>query len=227
MNSFLSWKDLLVDALERVIGKIIGFLPELIGAIIVLIIGLIVASGLGTIVEKIIEALKVDRALEKTALKNACQRAGISLNSGKFLGKVVYWIIVIAFLIAVANILHLGAVSDFLTRVFSYLPNIFVAILIVFFTVLFADWIRSLVKTSVAAANLKRGNFLGNFCWWIVFIFGILTALAQLHVGANIIYAVIYGLIGMASLAGGLAFGLGGREYARELVEKVKEILEK
>jgi len=225
--NFSNWSDALIEALREVFTKVIGFLPELIGAIIVFIVGLIVASGLGTIVEKIISALKVDNALEKAGVKKVVERAGFTLNSGRFLGKVVYWVIIIAFLIAVADILHLEAVSEFLTKVVSYLPNFIVAILIVFITVLVADLLKGLVKGSVSAANLKRGEFLGSFCWWAVFIFGLLSALSQLGVVANIIYAVVIGIIAMFALAGGIAFGLGGKDYAQHLVNKLKDILEK
>ena len=227
MNSFSNWSDILVGALDKVFSKVIGFLPELIGAIIVLIVGLVIASGMEKIIERIISALKIDAALEKTGIRKTVERAGYSLNSGKFLGKVVYWLIVIAFLIAVADILHLEAVSAFLTQVVNYLPNFVVAIVIVFITVLIADFLRGLIRASVSAANLKRAEFLGNFCWWSVFIFGLLSALVQLGVAVNIIYSVVTGIIAMFAIAGGIAFGLGGKEYAQHLIRKLQDILEK
>ena len=227
MNSFSNWGDILAESLNKVFGKVIGFLPELIGAILVFIIGLIIASGLEKIVERIISALRIDSALEKAGLRKIVERAGYKLNSGRFLGKVVYWLIIIAFLIAVADILHLEAVSNFLNKVVGYLPNVVVAIVIVFIAVLVADFLRGLVRASVSAANLKRAEFLGNLCWWAVFIFGILSALIQLGVAVSIINSIITGIIAMIAIAGGVAFGLGGKEYAQHLIRKLQDILEK
>ncbi|MCD6412186.1 hypothetical protein J7K91_00665 [bacterium] len=227
MNYLSNWGEILAQALQKVFGKVIGFLPELIGGLIVFIVGLIIASGLEKIVERIVSALKIDAALERAGVKEVVERAGYQLNSGRFLGKVVYWIIIIAFLIAVADIWHLEGVSDFLSRVVGYLPNVFVAVLIVFLSVLAADLLRGIVKGSVSAANLKRAQFLGNLCWWVVFIFGILSALLQLGVATTIINSIVIGIIAMFALAGGIALGLGGKEYAQELMAKLKDILEK
>ena len=88
--------------------------------------------------------------------------------------------------------------------------------------VMLANFLKSLVKASVASAKLHNANFLSSLAWWVVIIFGFLAALIQIGIAATIINTLITGLIAMLAIAGGLAFGLGGRDYAAHLIEKFR-----
>ena len=222
MSSIQSWSNVFVSSFQMVWDKTIAFLPELIAATIVVVVGLIIANGLGILTEKITDALKIDALLESMGLNKIISRTSLRLRTGKFLGETVYWLFVIAFLIAAADILHLSAVSDFLTNVLFYLPNIVVAILILVATFYFANFMKGLVKHSAAAAKMKEAKTLGDITWWVIVIFGFLSALVQLRIAGHIINILIIGTVGMLALAGGLAFGLGGRDYAKELTDKLR-----
>jgi len=133
-----SWTEVLLSSLQGVWLGIMNFLPSLIGSLVLIIVGLIVASALKTIVEKLISALKIDALLKKIGLGPFFERAGIQINSGKFLGLLVYWFIVVVFVLAVTDILGLYGVSLFLRDVISYLPNLIVAVLIMLAGVMLA-----------------------------------------------------------------------------------------
>ena len=226
MNSLQSWSDTLASSFQLVWDKIIVFLPELIAALVVIIVGFIIANGLGVLTEKIVNALKIDALLEGMGLNRILSRTNLRLKAGKLLSGIVYWLLVIAFLIAAADILHLKAVSDFLTQVLLYLPNIVVAILILVATFYFANFMKELVKHSTKAAKMREANLLASVTWWIIVIFGFLSALLQLKIAINIINIFVAGAIGMLALAGGLAFGLGGKDYAKDLLERFRKDLE-
>ena len=227
MNGVQDWTTAVSSSLQLVWDKTIGFLPEIIAALIVVIIGFIVASGLKLLVEKIVDALRVDTLLESVGFSKILSRAKLSLKTGKLLGEIVYWILIIAFLLAAANILHLNAVSDFLNEVLLYLPNLLVAVIILVITFLFARFMKELVRHSSWAANLKEAGLIGNITWWIVVIFGCLSALYQLKIASNLINIIIGGVVVMIALAGGLAFGLAGKDYVKEIIEGIRQDIKK
>lgn len=216
--------------IDTLYGSLIGlwdgammFLPTLIGAVIVFIVGLIVAAGLERLVERIIFYAKLDSLLKNIGIEAYVQRAGMKLNSGHFLGKLMYWFVFIAFLLATADILGLSGFSYFLRDVLGYFPHVVVAVLIMLATFIVANFLRNLVKASVASAQLHSGKFLASLTWWAVVIFGLLAALMQLQIAVSVINTLLTGLVAMLALAGGLAFGLGGRDAAARAIEKLKD----
>lgn len=221
-----TWADLLVASFQQVWTQFIGFVPQLLGALIVFIIGLIVAAGLGALVERLIGMLKLDKALARVGVEQYVERAGLRLNSGRFLGQIVYWFVVITFLLASSDLLGFFALSSFLEQVLLYIPQVVVGVLIMLVTVIVANFLRKVVKASVMSARLHAANFLGAITWYAVIIFGLATALAQLGLDVTILNTVITGVIAMFALAGGIAFGLGGKEYAAHLLERFRGQIE-
>jgi hypothetical protein len=218
-----TWTDVVASSLQNLWYGFAAFMPNLIGAIVVLIIGLIVAAGLGAIVEKIFEAIHLDGFLKKIGLGPFFERAGMQLRAAYFLSRLVYWFVMVAFLLAVSDSLGLYALSQFLTSILNYLPNVIAAVLIMLAAVVLAHVMRRLISASVLSAKLHAAHFLGSLTWWAIVVFGFLAALEQLNVAAAIIQSIITGFIAMMALAGGLAFGLGGRDYASHLVNKLKD----
>ncbi|MCR4327959.1 MAG: hypothetical protein NUV53_00370 [Patescibacteria group bacterium] len=217
------WTNVVANSLQNLWLGVAGFLPTLIGALAVLLVGLIVAFGVGTAVEKIFQALKLDTFLSKLGLSHYFERANLKLRASYFLGQLVYWFVAIAFLLAASDILQLNALSEFLKDVLGYLPNVILAVLIMLAAVIVANFVRHIVRASVMSAKLHAGRFLGTLAWWSVVVFGLLTALVQLNVAVSIINSIVTGFIAMLAIAGGLAFGLGGRDYAAYLINKLRE----
>lgn len=201
-------------------------MPSLAGALLIFIIGLIVAAVLERVVERLVYYLKVDVLLRKLGVDQVVERTGMKLNSGHFLGKIVYWFFVVAFLLAASDILGFFTLSNFLRDVLNYVPNILVSVLILLASLILANFLRGLVRASVMSANMHHAKGLGTLAWWVVLVFGFLTALVQLGVAVSIINTLITGLIAMLALAGGLAFGLGGKEYASQMLQAVKDEVE-
>lgn len=218
-----SWTDVVITSLQNLWYGFMGFIPNLIGALIVLVVGLVVAAGLGTLVEKLFNAIKLDAALGKLGLGPYFERAGLRLRGSHFLGKLVYWFIVVAFLLAASDILQLSALSGFLRDVLAYIPNVIVAVVVMLASLVVAGFLKKLVMASVMSARLHAAHFLGTLTWWSVVVFGFLTALVQLNIAASVINTLITGFIAMLAIAGGLAFGLGGREYATSLINKLRD----
>ncbi len=220
-----NWVDTLARALQTLWDRVLGFLPDLVGALLVIIIGAIVATGLEKLVERIIYYLKIDTLLRQLGVEAYLDRAHVSLNAGHFLGKIVYWFFILVFFLAASDILGFTALSSFLADVLNYIPNVIIAALILLVSLAFAHFLRGLIRTSVMGARLHAGKTLGAIAWWGVVIFGFLTALVQLGVAVQIINTLITGLVAMLALAGGLAFGLGGKEHASDWLTKMRDEL--
>ncbi len=217
------WTSVVISSFQGLWIGTIGVLANIIGALIVFLIGLLVAAGIGALVERVVNLIRLDRALRSVGLQEYFDRAGIAINSGRFFGRLFYWFLVIVFLLAATDILGLYSLSNFLREVVLYIPNVIIAAFIMLVSVVLANFLRHLVKASVKSAKLHAAHFLGALTWWSVVIFGLLAALSQLKIAVSIINALVTGLVAMLAIAGGIAFGLGGKDYAASLVERLRD----
>lgn len=216
-----TWGDVIVASLQQVWASVAAFLPLLIGSVIVFIIGWIVASALGKVVEQVVRALRVDSLLSKLEFEKALERGGWKLNTGSFVGGLVKWFLIVVFLLAAANILGLSQVSDFLRDVLLYIPNVVVAALILIIAALVADTAEKVIRGSIEAAG-HRSALAGVVTRWSIWVFAIVAALLQLGIATTLIQTVVTGLVASLALAFGLSFGLGGKDVAAEFLARVR-----
>ena len=186
-------------------------------------IGWAIAAVLGKLSGQIVRVLRIDGILEKVGFKKNLERANLNLDSSKFIGELVRWFFIIVFLMAATDILGLFQVTDFLSRVLLYIPQLIVAVLILLAAVLIADFLQRLVKASVEAAGLGSANILAAITKWAILVFAILAALLQLGIVPALIQTIFTGFIAALVISFGLAFGLGGRDFAASLLEKLRK----
>ncbi|MEK7665880.1 MAG: hypothetical protein AAB337_03310 [Patescibacteria group bacterium] len=203
-------------------GSLLIFFPRLIGAIIVFVVGLIVAWLLKGLVIRICDFLKIDALAEKLEVKQAFKRAGMNLRVGSVLGFVVKWFFVVVFLVAATDILGWNEVTGFLTEVVLYLPNVLISVIILLVGILVANFTRNAVKTAVKAAALESADFLAGISRWSILIFSFMAALVQLQIAGDLIRTLFTGLVAMLAIAGGLAFGLGGKDHANRFLSHLR-----
>jgi hypothetical protein len=202
---------------------VVMYLPAIIAAVIVFVIGWIVGVILYRVIVEIVKALKVDDALRAAGLGEAAKKAGFNLDIGKFLGTLVEWFIILVFLVASLDILGLTRVTIFLQQVvLLYLPQVIVASLILILGAIVAEVVRGLVSGSARAAGARSGNLAGTVAKWAIWITAILAALNQLGIASDFVQTLFTGVVIALSLAFGLAFGLGGKEAAARTIERVR-----
>lgn len=220
---FTTWADVLTSSLQTLFYGVVAFLPNLLVALVIFIVGWLIGAGLARVVAQVINALRVDQALRAAGVDRVVERAGFTLNSGAFLGMLVKWFFIIAFLVASLDALHLTQVTVFLrTVVLGYLPQVIVAVLILLVAAVVAEAAQRVVAGGAAAANLKSSNFLGSLARWAIWIFALLAALDQLGV-TPFVQTLFTGVVVALALAFGLAFGLGGQAAAARYIEKLRE----
>jgi Conserved TM helix len=218
------WGFVLAQSFQDLSYGLILFIPRIVVALVIFIVGWVFGMLVGRLVSQVVHALRVDDALRAAGVEKVVHRAGWKLNSGAFLGFLVEWFIIIAFLLASLDVLDLTAVTVFLQAVIlSYLPHVIVAVLILLVAAVIADAIQKVVAGSAAAANIRSANLLGSIARAAIWIFAILAALAELEIAPAFMQILFTGVVVALSLAFGLAFGLGGQQAAADSIKKMRE----
>ena len=221
---FNTWGATLQTAFQGLWAGVIMFIPNLIVAIIIVLIGWAIGVIICKAIEKLFTAIKFDEALRKTGFENLVHRAGMKLNSGKFIGKLIEIFVVVAFLIAAFNVLGLTQVTAFLSQVMlGFLPSLIIAVLILLVGAIVGDVLGRIVMASAMTAGLTSAKILGKVSKWAVWVFAILVALSQMGIAGSFIQTIFTGFVVALSLAIGLSFGLGGQEAASDTIKRIRE----
>ncbi len=223
MNGIQTWGEAITMSLTSLGQRLMNFLPALIGALLVFLAGWIIAVAMGKLVEKFIQKVKIDKAIQKIGLSEDFQNGNIHLSIAGFLGGLIKWFLILVFLMAAADILKLDAVTVFINSILLYIPNVVVAVVILGSVFLIGNFVYDIVKGSTKVAGVVSATLLANISKWAIIIFGFFAALIQLGIASSLISTIFVGIIAMIALAGGLAFGLGGREEASLILKKLRE----
>lgn len=224
-SQLMTWRDAIIRALQNFVEDVIAVVPSIIAAVVVLIIGLLIASLLGRIVHKLIDLTRLDAFLHKSAGLGKLKEKGMNVSASGIVGWVVKWFFIIVTFIAVADILKWPQLTSFFESVALYLPNVIIAILILLVGFILGNGLRDVVIKAVKASGFSESSagLLGTVARWAVIVFAIMATLTQLGVAADLVKILFTGFVAMLALAGGLAFGLGGRDNASEWLSKVKK----
>jgi hypothetical protein len=217
--------EILLDSLRVIWESVIGFLPTFLAALIVFIAGWLIAIFVGKLANRLIKAAKLDSLLVKLGVERTLTKAKLKLDSGKFFEELVKWFFIIVFLMAATDILGLTQVTLFLNTIILYLPNVIVAAVVLLGAAIISNFMYKLVKASANAAGLASASVVGTVTRWAILIFGLIIALSQLGIAANLMQTLWIGIVAMLAIAGGLAFGLGGKDLAAKTLEKIKQDL--
>jgi small-conductance mechanosensitive channel len=217
------WTDVLTQSFQDLWLGVIDFVPNLIIALAIFVIGWVVGSVLGRVVAQVVKSLKVDNALRSAGLDDIVSRAGFDLDSGKFLGSLIKWFVIVVFLVAALDVLRLAQVNVFLQEVvLLYLPQVIVAVLILLVAAVIAEVMQNVVIGAAKAAHMSSAHFLGSVTKWAIWVFAILAALNQLGVASAFVQTLFTGIVVAVSLALGLSFGLGGQDSAARYLDKIR-----
>lgn len=201
---------------------LVGFVPDLIAALVILIVGLIVAGALGRLVRRLIELTKIDSVLAKIDIIERLNRSGGKATLSGVIGWLVKWFVILVTLIAVADILSLSSFNEFLVSIAGYIPAVVVAVLILVAGIVLGNGVKEVINRVLSSSSLRVGKVVATIAQWSIVVFSIMAALIQLQIAASLINTLFMGIVFMLALAGGLAFGLGGKEAASGLINDLK-----
>jgi len=213
------YTSLSVLATETLTG-ISVFLPRLAAAILILIIGAGVAKGLKKLVVKLLETLKVSSWVKNTPVEHFFKNAEFGEKIEGVLGSIVYWILMLVVIHSTVSVLGLSSLTHVLDRVLTYVPRIISSILVLFFGLLIAGVVESLVKGSIKSIDGKSARLLGKISSYLVLTIVVLAAINELGIASEFIMVMFVGFIVMLSLGLGLAIGLGGQHLVKDIFSK-------
>lgn len=212
----------LVQSVIGVVGGVADVLPRLLAALIFIILGFVFGGAVGRVISEIVRSLKIDEMLTKAGVAKVFSRGGYELNSGAFLGWLAKLFFVVIFLIAGFNILGLTQINEFLLEVLAYIPQVVVATMILFVASFAAEVLSGMVSGATKAVGSHVAHLLGSITRWAIWTFAIIIALSHLGIAPQYMYTLFAGMIAMLALAGGLAFGLGGKDAAADLIREIR-----
>jgi hypothetical protein len=215
------WFSVTAGALMDLWLGFLYFIPNLIGALIVFLVGWIASSWIGWLVAKVLNLVKLNQLFAKGQWDEALNKAGIKADVAGFLGQVCRWILVFAFMSAAMAILGLTQFASLFSQIVAWLPNIIVVVLIMIVAVVVADILEKIVVASVIRAKVKSTHAIALVVRWSVYVFSLMAILLQLNIASPLVQTLFTGLIAILVIAGGLAFGLGGKDLAKQVLEDI------
>lgn len=216
-----TWSDALYLSFQSLWVSVVSFIPNIVVAIVIFVLGWAIGIVVGSWVSALVKSIKLDKALRAIGVGDVVERGGYKLDSGAFFGALVKWFIIVAFLVSSANVLGLSVINEFLRQVvLVYVPTVIVAVIILFIAAIVGGFLSRFVTASARASGLASANFFGALTKWAVWIFGLVAALTQIGVAAMLFQTLFMGLVAMLAIAGGIAFGLGGKEAASRLIDR-------
>lgn len=214
-------RDTLINSLNSDVSAVIGFLPRFLSGLIVLLIGIIVASIIKQLILAASKALKVDVYLKKYGIPEL--RANYTWSN--ILAEIARWFVIIVFLIPTSDIWGLSRIGTLLNQLLLYLPNVFVAVVIALVGFVLARLAHDVILASVKGVTKESAETVASVSQWAINVFVILAVLSQLGVASDLIRILFTGIVAMLALAGGIAFGLGGQKNAEDVLNAVRNRL--
>lgn len=209
------------DALYNFFIQVSGFIPKLIGALIILIIGYFIARSLRWTAQKVLGFLKVDTLFDRSGVNNLLAKTGMNLSATKLIADMIYWIIMLAIWVAFFNSLGLEVISNLINQVILFIPNLIVACFIIAVGMYLGDFVQKIVTATLNSAGQgeNAATFASIAKGGVIFLTAT-VALSQLGIGGDVVNTVVQSVFGGLALAFGIAFGMGGKDWAAGLVNR-------
>ncbi len=217
--------DSVAIAFRNLWESFILFLPDFIGAVLVLLVGWGVAAALGRLAHRLVVLLRIDKAVDALHISHVFERVGVHFEVGSLFGWLVKWFLLIVTFLAAADVMQWTQLSEFLNTVVAYLPNVIIAAVILLVGILVANFVYEVVHRSVTVTKFAGAEFLAGVAKWAILVFSFLAALNQLQIAAELVQSLFTAFVAMLAIAGGLAFGLGGKEHAARALDHLRKDL--
>ena len=223
MLAVLDWETLIAEPVRSMLSKIMGFLPTLLGALIILVVGWIIAKLLRQLIDKLLQIVRFDTLADKTGISDVLKKGDLKISASQVVSTLVYWLIIIMVLIMTVDALGLPKASDVLASLFSYVPNVIAALLVLVVAIFLASFISTIVRTAAGNAKMPRPELLAGICRWTIIIFAATIALTELGIAPLLVTTTFNIVLGGLVLALALAFGLGSKDIVAKWLEEVRQ----
>ena len=219
----MNWNELIADPVRQMLTKILDYLPILLGALIILIVGWIVAKIIRRAVEWLLKTVRFDVMADKTGITEVLRKGDLRITASQVVSGLVYWLIIIMVLVMTVEALGLPRASDVLASLFAYVPKVIAALLVLVVAMFLASFVSGIVRTAAGNANLPRPELIAGISQWAIIIFAVTIAMEELGIAPLLVGTAFNIILGGVVLALALAFGLGGKDAAARYLEELKK----
>src|SRR4030043_1012110 len=221
------WREVIVDSFNKFLGKVATFLPNLLAMVTILIMGFLIAWIVKKFIFRFLKAIQLDKVSERWGLAEVLSKRGLSYSPAILLSRFFYWVIVLIKLIMGNNAVDVAATQNLIAHFFNYLPHLFAAILILIVGYLIAIFLGQAVLLSAVNAQMESAKLLSSSVRWFIIILSLTMALYHLGIAEKVIIAAFTIIFGGIVLALAISFGWGGRELAKDFLERLYRKKEK
>jgi hypothetical protein len=223
----MDWSVIVIEPVKAMLIRAATFLPTLIGILVILIVGWIVAAILKSVVVKLLKTIQFDVASEKSGLSDILRKGGIKNTLSELIGGLIYWVIMLLVFMAALNALGMTVVASLLDKVILYIPNVIAAIFIISLGIFFASIIGSIVMTASMNAGIKQAKLLNQVTQTVIVVFAAIMTLEQLNIATTVLTTTITVLLASIGLAIAIAVGLGSKDIAGKLMQELLDNLKR
>ena len=223
MLAVIEWKNLIVEPVIQMLTRIMAYLPILLGALIILIIGCIVAKAIRRLVDWLLEVIRFDMLADKAGISDILRKGDLRISAREVVSSIVYWLVIIMVLVMTVDALGLPKASDVLASLFAYVPKVIAALLVLIVAMFLASFVSGIVRTAAGNANLPKPELLAGISRWAIIIFAVTISLEQLGIAPLLVTATFNIILGGIVLALAIAFGLGGKDAAAKYLEELRQ----
>ena len=223
METGSNWDNLIAAPVQEMLKKILTFLPVLLGALIILIVGWIIAKAIRRLIDFVLKAIRFDALADKAGITTILKKGDLKITAREVISGLVYWLVIIMVLVMVLNALDLPKASDVLTSLFAYVPNVIAALFVMIAAMFLASFVSGIVRTAAGNANLPKPEIFAGISRWAIIIFAATIALEELGIAPLLVTTTFNIILGGVCLALALAFGLGAKDAAARYLEELRK----
>jgi hypothetical protein len=214
------WRVAISDSFNKFLGKVLTFLPNLLAMITILIVGFFIAWVLKVVLLRFLKAIQFDRVSERWGFSQVFSKGGMAYSPTILISRFFFWVVVLITLILGINALEVAATQNFITHFFNYLPHLFAAILILVVGYLVAVFLGQAILIAAVNAQMESAKFLSRSVRWFIIVLSLTMALYHLGIAEKVIIVAFTITFGGVVLALAIAFGWGGRELAKDFLDR-------
>ena len=213
--------NIIIDSLKSFWAQFIILLPKVLGSLILVVLGWLIAKAFRKGTMKILKVLRVDEMAERSGIEDFLLQGGVRYTTVTLIGNLVYWLVLFTSILAVLNMLGLSVAAELFNKIILYIPNVIVAMIVLIFGTLFAKVVQGITFTYLNNIGISGAQMMGSIAQYAILIFVVSLTLEQLSIGGLVLVSAFQIAFGAFCLALALAFGLGGREWAAHVLEKL------
>ena len=222
----MNWNEIIAEPIRQMLTKILAYLPILFGALLILIVGWIIAKVIRRAIDWLLKIVHFDEMADKTGITEVLRKGDLKVTASKIVSGLVYWLIMIMVLVMTVDALGMPKASDILASVFAYVPRVIAALLVLVVAMFLASFVSGIVRTAAGNANLPKPELIAGISRWAIIIFAVTVAMEELGIAPLLVGTAFNIILGGVVLALALAFGLGGKDAAAKYLEESKHKLE-